>query len=507
MLSFRKIALAVATLGLSAVGAYAQSCTVTSVPLAIRPEGITEQLGDITLNCSNLVNASATVLVTVNGTITNSASSPAVNAVATPGPVTGVLNSAIANSVSFALTGLTTGASTTQVITIGGIRVNASLLTPNTAVSATIIVTSGPTVLPLSPNPTTVGYVLPASYTFTVVGGTVANVSATSSAAALASLPICSSTASVSGFFRFTELFSSVFRAQASEGPGSLTNGTQLRVILGNIPSGVGLWVPTGAVTLNNGVVLTLASGTGTTAEPTSNTLNKTYTAPETGAAVYTGTFGLVNASELVFNVTTDNVNTVDQLNIPFIVRFSGSPTNGVGTATAQGSLGPTAAGTFPRFATTGATANAFNTVSCATSLLFPFVTNAAGFDTGLAISNTTADGPLFTTSSQTGVCSVNYYGDMEDGGALPTTATTSPVAGGRSARWSMSAGGWGVAAVRAGFTGYVIAQCTFQLAHGYAFVSDLGARTIAHGYLALVLGSDSGSRTAGSSTREALNN
>jgi hypothetical protein len=51
-----------------------------------------------------------------------------------------------------------------------------------------------------------------------------------------------------------------------------------------------------------------------------------------------------------------------------------------------------------------------------------------------------------------------------------------------------------------------VIAQCTFQLAHGYAFVSDLGARTIAHGYLALVLGSDSGSRTAGSSTREALN-
>jgi hypothetical protein len=48
-----------------------------------------------------------------------------------------------------------------------------------------------------------------------------------------------------------------------------------------------------------------------------------------------------------------------------------------------------------------------------------------------------------------------------------------------------------------AGFTGYLIAQCNFQLAHGYAFISDYGARNLAQGYLALVLNINSGSRTA----------
>ena len=38
------------------------------------------------------------------------------------------------------------------------------------------------------------------------------------------------------------------------------------------------------------------------------------------------------------------------------------------------------------------------------------------------------------------------------------------------------------------GFGGYVIAVCNFQYAHGFAFVSDVGARNLAMGYLALVV-------------------
>jgi hypothetical protein len=41
-----------------------------------------------------------------------------------------------------------------------------------------------------------------------------------------------------------------------------------------------------------------------------------------------------------------------------------------------------------------------------------------------------------------------------------------------------------------------MIAVCNFQLAHGYAFVSDLGAQKLAHGYLALILTNGSGKRT-----------
>jgi hypothetical protein len=42
--------------------------------------------------------------------------------------------------------------------------------------------------------------------------------------------------------------------------------------------------------------------------------------------------------------------------------------------------------------------------------------------------------------------------------------------------------------AIAPGFEGYIIAVCNFQLAHGFAFVSDVGARNLAMGYLALVV-------------------
>jgi hypothetical protein len=44
-------------------------------------------------------------------------------------------------------------------------------------------------------------------------------------------------------------------------------------------------------------------------------------------------------------------------------------------------------------------------------------------------------------------------------------------------------------------FEGYMIAVCNFQMAHGYSFVSDLGAQKLAHGSLALVLPGGSSSR------------
>ena len=37
-------------------------------------------------------------------------------------------------------------------------------------------------------------------------------------------------------------------------------------------------------------------------------------------------------------------------------------------------------------------------------------------------------------------------------------------------------------------FLGYMIAVCNFQYAHGFAFVSDVGARNLAMGYLALII-------------------
>ena len=41
---------------------------------------------------------------------------------------------------------------------------------------------------------------------------------------------------------------------------------------------------------------------------------------------------------------------------------------------------------------------------------------------------------------------------------------------------------------VPAGWSGYMIALCNFQFAHGYASVTDVGVRNIMASYLALVI-------------------
>jgi hypothetical protein len=49
-----------------------------------------------------------------------------------------------------------------------------------------------------------------------------------------------------------------------------------------------------------------------------------------------------------------------------------------------------------------------------------------------------------------------------------------------------------------ANFQGYIIAQCDFLFAHGFAFITDgpIGQARVAEGYLALVLDGDSTSDT-----------
>ncbi len=44
-----------------------------------------------------------------------------------------------------------------------------------------------------------------------------------------------------------------------------------------------------------------------------------------------------------------------------------------------------------------------------------------------------------------------------------------------------------------------MIANCNFQFAHGFAFVSDVGARNLAMGYLALIFTTTNRSATEAS--------
>jgi len=177
-------------------------------------------------------------------------------------------------------------------------------------------------------------------------------------------------------------------------------------------------------------------------------------------------------------------------------VSFAANTSNnlpGLGSATVAGSFAPlstvtTASGSapIPRFADTSTARTIFTISACTTNLLFVFLTNQAGFDSGIAISNTSVD--PFGTAPQSGPCKLNYYGETTGGGAAPAAQTSAVVPAGKQLLAVLSTGGnLGIAATP-GFQGYMIAQCSFQYAHGFAFISDVGANRVSEAYLALIL-------------------
>ena len=144
-----------------------------------------------------------------------------------------------------------------------------------------------------------------------------------------------------------------------------------------------------------------------------------------------------------------------------------------------------------PRFVDVGPDPfTAITIVRCATTLLFPFVSNRFGFDTGIAVSNTSLDWK--GTRPQRGSCMVHYIGDIGgDGPREPMDETSTIIEAGEQMTFTLSAGNavWGLDGAP-DFQGFLVVMCEFQFAHGYAFITDgdAGIPTLAQGYLALVL-------------------
>jgi hypothetical protein len=109
------------------------------------------------------------------------------------------------------------------------------------------------------------------------------------------------------------------------------------------------------------------------------------------------------------------------------------------------------------------------------TYLLFPYVTQAPGYDTGIGISNTGAD-PL-GTQGEPGVCTFHYYGSGRDGSPPPSPQVSAVVNPGVICEYTLYNGSsqWLLDNRGAGFKGYLIVECNFPHAHGFAFISSLG--------------------------------
>ena len=125
----------------------------------------------------------------------------------------------------------------------------------------------------------------------------------------------------------------------------------------------------------------------------------------------------------------------------------------------------------------------------CSTTLLFPFVSNRSGFDTGLVISNTSLDWK--GTAPQDGRCMIHYIGSTGDTGVMPDDDLSTVIPGGEQLVFTLSQGNPARDVNGApNFQGFVIAMCEFQFAHGFAFMSDStsGIPAWSQGYLALIL-------------------
>ena len=187
-------------------------------------------------------------------------------------------------------------------------------------------------------------------------------------------------------------------------------------------------------------------------------------------------------AGEVVYNLA-DTASTLDdervELPVTFVreseddrpaigrgrVTVSFHPASGVGGDTFEVGGGP-----LPRFVKSAKTAAIIEVDACATTLLFPFVFHQSGFDTGIAISN---------TSSESGSCTINYHGA---GGPDPHESPL--IAGGGQLIFTLSS-----TVDTTGFQGYLVAVCDFRKAYGFAIMLDGFGEidsTLALGYLAV---------------------
>ncbi len=280
--------------------------------------------------------------------------------------------------------------------------------------------------------------------------------------------------------------------AEDSNNDAGASQETQFRLSFGTIPEDVSLALPN-EVTDGLDLRLTLLSVNGVSVNALCDDVSGTTSVSHAGGS-----------ATAIYGVCDNNPNLREEVAIDLPVFWSVDDTPEVGSGTVTISYFPLDGSDFssltdpePRFVDTASEPEEFISVTkCVTTLLFPFVTNQSGFDTGLAISNTSEDWGLSGIDGQSGGCEIHYIGTDAAGTTPEVDVTTEDVLAGEQLVWLLSSGGSHGIDGAVDFQGYVLAACDFQYAHGYAFITDGfggGIPALAQGYLALVIPADRG--------------
>jgi hypothetical protein len=330
-------------------------------------------------------------------------------------------------------------------------------------------------------------------------------------------------------------------------GVGVANQGTRLALTLANVPSGASVWVPQVLYLFRQGSAYegdpfpdpTVPDGDAGVTNTTglSGVMVLTTLTDPAGSGGFVGGFGasaiaggtngiLQRAGSLVvYEILYTDPFALELVDVPTVVAYTSNPAQNLPTpgtiTTGTGGFAPfyttTAAGQptpstlfgsptgIPRFTPGTGPLDLFLISKCACNLLFPYVVSAAGYDTGLAIANTSQDPGAtfgFFAVPHPGRITMWYYGIMANGDPVPGPQTSTSVPAGRVLTYVASSGStdWGLDGRAAGFIGYMITQSEFQFCHAFAYIGALGAGPtqagVSEGYLGIVLDQPGAFRT-----------
>lgn len=275
---------------------------------------------------------------------------------------------------------------------------------------------------------------------------------------------------------------------------GIADHGTRLILSITSLPTGAAVYAPS--------VVSLINPFTGTTtgvAVMTNSAQDGSGGFGSTGATVISTSSG-----SLVYEILYADPFVLERLEIPITVSYGAYPSQNSPAVNVQTKLAVSLApvstvGTastsapIPRFVQTVSEKDLFVIRACNCNLLFPFVTSQQGYDTGIAIGNTSLDtGTDFYTLPESGTVTVHYYCGQPGCSSPASQTTNGPVEAGQQLAFTLSGGGSYGFTATPGFQGYLISQSRFRYCHGFAYVSALGAIPTANGasmgYLAIHL-------------------
>jgi hypothetical protein len=265
-------------------------------------------------------------------------------------------------------------------------------------------------------------------------------------------------------------------------------NGLRIRIDLSGLPAQVVTGSPIRVLAANASAAMAVA---GLSMDLVGNTQCAVGACgvPQTALAdVRSASGGAVTIEYEVTTNTGGGAGTASGIVIPIFLFQSTSPVD-LTTVNISVRLGPILGSSIVRFSDqqTASTATVAVT-SCSTELFYPFVTNTAGFDTGIYVLN--GGQARGGSTGQSGTCAARFFDGSTTGTTAVKTSTLPTLGPGQSFSFTASDATLG----KPGFgNGYVQVTCNFEAGHGAAYVT-FGFGTAAVGsappgtmYLALI--------------------